>query len=323
MATKPKRIAVSPQLDAAKLEIVQLKSKLAAEKAKVNELSAALDKSRHKVKTETKKAPRVKLGGDYVEVVFGDLHGNKHDPLAWSALIQDIAAIDPHRIVLGGDIIDCGGFLAEHHTLGYVAETADSYEDDCRVANQLLDQLQNTARRAQEIHYIEGNHEHRVERWCLTQKLSHHKDIDFLRRIFCAQSVLSLEKRGIKFYEQGKCHMGLDVPGWIRLDKVYFTHRLSGARDAAEQALNKTASNVIFFDSHQACYKPLHKLGTGLISAFNPGCMCKRQPMYMHTNPSRWTHGYCVRFISRKTGNFCTIPVAIGEESFGNIIFNS
>jgi hypothetical protein len=264
-------------------------------------------------------AKRAKLKGDEVEVIFGDVHGNHHDPAAFSALLADLKIIKPHRVIIGGDFINCGGFLAEHHTLGYVAESQDSYEEDIVVANRLLSAIQEHSN-ASEILYIEGNHEWRVERWALTQRLSHHKDTELLRRTFCAQHVLNLEKRGIKYFPQGQTHPGCQVPGWIKLGKVYFTHKIAGGSDAAETALRKVGGNIVFFDTHRATFKPRHIPNIGTVGAWNPGCLCKRQPMYAHTNPTGWTHGYLVRHVSR-TGNFQIVNVSIADGvSFGSLM---
>ena len=94
---------------------------------------------------------------------------------------------------------------------------------------------------------------------------------------------------------------------------TFFVHKISNARDAAGQAMAKAAGNIVFFDTHRAAFKPMHLPGVGLISAWNPGCLCKRQPLYANTRPTEWTHGYLVRFISRKTGNFQMTNITINE----------
>ena len=308
-------VAQAAQAADHKSKLDQALADLDAERKAHAETVRALEKARTGTRPIVKAKPTSpKPGaGDIVEVIFSDVHGNKHDPAAFSAFLGDLRAIQPDRIVIGGDFIDCGGFLAEHHTLGYVAETEDSYEDDVRVANDLLDAVMHHSGGCSDIHYIEGNHEWRVERWALTQRLAHHKDIDLLRRTFCAEHVLKVAERGIKYYHQGKTHGECDVPGWIKLDKMYFVHKISNARDAADVAMAKAGGNICYFDTHRASFKPKNVPGLGLISAWNPGCLCKRQPLYAHTRPTEWTHGYLIRFISRKTGAFQMINVTIND----------
>lgn len=306
-------IVTASQVTAAQTETAQARAQLEAERRAHAETVRALEKARFtkppgKVKPVTSRAG----SGDVVEVIFSDVHGNKHDPAAMGALLGDLKTLSPDRIVIGGDFIDCGGFLAEHHTLGYVAETEDSYEDDVAVSNSLLDQILHAAS-PREVHYIEGNHEWRVERWAVTQRLAHHKDVDLLRRTFCPEHVLRLKDRGIRYYRQGQIHGDCDTPGWVRIDKAFFVHKISNARDAAGAAMAKAAANIVFFDTHRAAFKPMHLPGVGLISAWNPGCLCKRQPLYANTRPTEWTHGYLVRFISKKTGNFQMCNITINE----------
>jgi len=97
-----------------------------------------------------------------VRVIIPDTHGAKADKAALASLLSDIKAINPQEVILMGDHVDCGGHLALHHVMGYVAETAYSYEDDIAAANSFLDSLRLAAPSAK-IEYLEGNHE------CLTQ----------------------------------------------------------------------------------------------------------------------------------------------------------
>ena len=311
------------KVTAAQLEVAAAKAQLEAERRAHQETVKALERSRF-TRPPKKITPAISKAesGDIVEVIFSDVHGNKHDPAAMAALLGDLKTLRPDRIIIGGDFVDCGGFLAEHHTLGYVAETEDSYEDDVAVSNSLLDQIL-AAASPKEVHYIEGNHEWRVERWALTQRLAHHKDTDLLRRTFCPEHVLRLKDRGIHYYRQGQMH-GCDTPGWVKLDKMYFVHKISNARDAAEVAMAKAGGNICYFDTHRASFKPKYIPGMGLISAWNPGCLCKRQPLYANTRPTEWTHGYLVRFISRKTGNFQMTNITINEgTSYASFLLKS
>ena len=301
----------------------ELKHQLDAERKAHAQTVAALEKSRD-VRPKLLAAPKAHTtqasSGDIVEVIFSDVHGNQHDPAAFGALLSDLKMLKPDRIIIGGDFINCGGFLAEHHTLGYVAETEDSYEEDSAVANVLLDSVIEQSG-CSDIHYIEGNHEWRVERWALTQRLAHHKDIELLRRAFCAEHVLKLADRGIRYYRQGVTHGDCQVPGWVRVDRAFFVHKISNAANAADVALTKAGGNIVFFDTHRADFKSKNVPGVGLISAWNPGCLCKRQPHYANTNPTGWTHGYLVRFISKATGNFQMVNVSIDEgESYASML---
>jgi hypothetical protein len=312
---------------AVKLEkkVKTLQSQLTAEKKAHGKTILQLEDARGakkplKIKA---KAPRARRKKDIVEIISGDWHGAKVDPKAFGAFLQDVKAINPDRAVLGGDILDCGGYLAAHHTMGYIAETQDSYEDDVITANSLLDQFQEVTGGC-ETHYIEGNHEARVEKNILTQLVrANAKDLERRRRQDAAEFVLRVKERGFKFYSYSGIHEPGLTRGWMSLDNLLFTHKISNAKNAVRAAVEKTAANVMFFDTHRPGYTPVRKAGTGLIAGWNTGCLCKLQPLYAHTNYMEWSHGYCVRFIA-PSGAFQVINVAIDEgRSFGDIIFNS
>ena len=161
---------------------------------------------------------------DRVRLIFGDMHGSQMEPQVVASIVEDIRRLQPDEIVLLGDMVNCGGFLAQHHTLGYVAEISEaSYEADIAATNDVLDAIIKAAPRAV-IHYLEGNHEERVERWCVTQTLSHSRDAEFLRRQFAPEFLLRLAERGVQYYRRSVHYHGLPVPGTIKLDKCFFWH---------------------------------------------------------------------------------------------------
>lgn len=260
-----------------------------------------------------KPARKRHLGGELVRVIVPDSHGSAIDASAAGAFLADLRGLDPDEIVLGGDHVDCGGFLAQHHTLGYVAQTDYSYDEDIASANQFLDQIQKAAPRAR-IHYIEGNHERRVETWCVTESLRNTKDAEMLRQILAPEFKLHLAERGIHYYRQSQHYHGISIPGAIRLGKCYFWHSVSTAKQAAAVNLRQFAANVVYFHTHRQDHATGAPVGKGEIGAWNVGCLCKQQPLWQHTRPTDWTTGYGVQLVAR-SGNFLhvTIPIVHGQ----------
>ena len=84
------------------------------------------------------------------------------------------------------------------------------------------------------------------------------------------------------------------------------------SKNAASSAVGRTAGNVVFAHTHQSDESTLVLPGVGLVKAWNPGCMCQRQPLWRHSNPTNWSHGYAVQFVA-KSGDFMHINVAIWE----------
>ena len=255
---------------------------------------------------------KIQAGGDFIRIAVGDIHGCMMDREAVDAFLGDLKQWNPDEIVLGGDLIECGGFLAAHHTLGYVAQTEYSFQEDVAVGNWFLDEVQKAAPKAV-IHYLEGNHEDRLERWVVDQTIRNARDSEFLRVLMGPEAMLKLKERGISYYRRGEAStIGLP-PGWLKLGKLFFTHELSSGKNAAAAAVGRTAGNVVFFHTHQEDSSTLMLPGVGLVKAWNPGCLCQRQPLWRHSNPTNWSHGYAIQFVSKKSGEFLHINVPIYE----------
>lgn len=262
---------------------------------------------------------RKRAAGDIVRVIIPDTHGAKADRPAIAAMLSDIKALNPQEIILLGDHVDCGGHLAQHHVMGYVAETSYSYEDDIAAANAFLDSLRAAAPSAK-IEYIEGNHERRVETWCITQTLRHSKDAEGLRKLYAPEFRLFLEQRGIRYYRESEYYDGLTIPGVIKRGKCYFFHGISTAKNATAKTVEQLAGNCVFGHTHRGESTVVRKLGSGVIGSWNPGCLCELQPLWQHTNPTTWTHGYGIQLAHDNDFLHLNIPIIDGKSLFGALV---
>lgn len=276
---------------------------------RVGQLSAALDRANRPRKTVAVAPAILKRGKEFVRVIIPDSHGSAIHPQAAGTFLSDLKTLAPREIVMLGDHVDCGGFLAQHHTLGYVAQTNYCYEDDIASANNFLDGIQKAAPAAP-IHYIEGNHERRVETWCVTQTLRHAKDCEMLRRAFAPEFLLHLKARGIRYYRQAEHYQGIIVPGAIKLGSCFFWHGVSAAKQAASVNITQFAGNVVYGHTHRAQSETRRPVARGDIGAWNPGCLCRQQPLWQHTRPTDWTLGYGVQIVDSR-GDFLHINVGI------------
>jgi len=113
---------------------------------------------------------------DEVWVVMPDSHGSHADPAAMPAFLGDLPSLKPKRLIALGDQIDCGGFLAQHHTMGYLAQLDESaYADDLEAWRVQLDTITEAAG-GPLITLLEGNHEQRLEKWAVQQTIGNRKD---------------------------------------------------------------------------------------------------------------------------------------------------
>lgn len=303
-------------------EVAKNKAKAAKEKPAVDRRIAELERLVERQAAELERArnttfslptgkPRKETRGAFCRVIVPDSHGSHIEPAACESFLSDLERIDPAEIVMLGDHIDCGGFLAQHHTMGYVAETEYTFANDVSAANQFLDAIQLRSPKAH-IHVLEGNHERRIERWIVTQTLRSEKDAEFLRGMLSAPVVLNAEKRGLRWYEQGKFHQNLPLPATIKLGKCYFAHGEYAGLNSARKHLVRYGDNVVFGHTHQIDHSIARTVSAGVVGAWSIGCLCKLQPYWSHTNLTNWSHAYGLQIV-QPCGMFLHITVPIIE----------
>ena len=91
---------------------------------------------------------------------------------------------------------------------------------------------------------------------------------------------------------------------------MFFTHSLTYSKNAARDAIMKTAGNVTYFCTHREDAATVVFPGIGIVKAFNPGCLCSMQPVWKMSDPTTWSQGYQVEFIT-KSENFQCVHIPI------------
>jgi predicted phosphodiesterase len=244
-------------------------------------------------------------------VIIPDSHGAHIDPDARNAFLKDLKRLNPEQIVMMGDHLDCGGTFNTHQR-NYTHEICESYDDDVDATNSFLDAIRARAKNAR-IHYIEGNHEAHVERWA--SRLFHNKkDADKLLENFGPIPVLKLKQREIRYYKRSEHYMGLSIPGAIKLGKCYFVHGVSHSKHAASTHLARFGANVVFGHVHRSQSVIERTVTSDGFGAWCPGTLAKLQPLYAHTAPTSWSHGYGVQFCNLATGTFIHFNVPIFKD---------
>jgi predicted phosphodiesterase len=245
----------------------------------------------------------------FIRLFVPDTHGNHCDPLAVAAFLADLKLLNPREIFLMGDHLDCGGFLAEHHTLGFVADTDSTFEDDVSQCNQLLDSITTSCPKAA-IKYLEGNHEERLERWCVTKSLRSKQDSEFLRRLVGPEAVLSLQKRNIPYIRKAKTYEGCRVQGTYKAGNCYVTHGTRHGKNAANQMLNRFGTNVVFGHVHKLMQAMDRNVKHGEVGAWCVGHLGRQQPLWRHGDPTDWTQGYGFQIV-QPNGEFLMVLIPI------------
>lgn len=281
--------------------------------AHIAQLQEQLDLARKpRVTYKPSRAPKKR--GNYKRVIIPDTHGCKADKKALGAFLADLEKIeDVREVVMLGDHLDCDGFLTTH-VAQYIPREHYTFEEDISATNELLDSLQRLMPKAT-IHYLEGNHEWRVERWIMKQQQLDSKDAEFLYRRLGPASVLSLEKRGIHFYRQGDAHMGIPVRGAIKLGRCYFMHgTATSSKVASHKNLYKYAECLVHGHNHQQQSASGHFMEGSAKGVWCPGCLCELNPIWSHTDTCSWTHGYGLQCVNPDgTFHHLNIPIIEGR----------
>ncbi len=246
---------------------------------------------------------------NFVRVIVPDSHGEHIDLPARDAFLADLKQLDPHELVFLGDHVDCGGTFSTHQR-SYTNEMTESYTDDVNACNRFFDMAQRRAPRAEgSTHLLEGNHEAHVERWATRNFLNQKDAVGFLEA-WGPAAALRLKERGIKYYKRSTQYMGLAIPGAIKLGKCFFVHGIAASKHATYTHLVRFGANVVHGHTHRAQSCNERTVTSAGFGSWCPGTLAKLQPLYAHTSPTSWTHGYGVQFVA-KSGQFIHVNVPI------------
>lgn len=246
----------------------------------------------------------------FVRIVFGDIHGSYLDAQAVSAFLEDVRLLKPAELICVGDLLDCAGFLAEHHTIGVVPQLDYTYEHDSGAANDFLDSLAKASGNAP-CTVLEGNHEARIQRWIAKATIRNVADARMLERMYGAAAVLKLEDRNIRWIRRHEIYDDLSIHGTIRLRPGAVAQHGEAycGVNATRQLLQALGKNVFHGHTHRLCAIYGENLASDLVGV-NTGCLCQKRPLYGLTKTTGWMHGYAVQFVQPGQG-FLAIPVPI------------
>lgn len=248
---------------------------------------------------------------EFDRVIIPDFHGNHIDKKAALACIADVRRIRPREGIFLGDGLDCGGTFSTHQR-SYTHEMCESFEDDKEAANWFLDALID-ASPGTSWDYVEGNHEAHIERWASRMHQSHKDAVAYLERMG-PEAALQLRHRNIPYYKRSEFYDGLSVPGTIRRGKCLFTHGFLHSKNATHAHLERMGMCVVHGHTHRAQSAIERTASSDGIGGFCPGTLAKLQPLYRHTAPTSWSHGYGYQHVL-PSGRFLhiNVPIVKGE----------
>lgn len=241
--------------------------------------------------------------GNHLVVVLPDTHFPYHDPQALEVALQTIEVLKPQKVVLLGDFIDASSFSAHPSKSLVEAKVKDFEKTELDPANEALDRIQANTN---ETHYIEGNHEARVERSAAQmggQLLSVYSMIS-------PQVNLSKGRENFNWISYNS-----SLPHYrIARDLIAF-HGMSVSKHA--QAVNLTklrsCSGISGHTHRQQMDTGRDPWSERALKTWSPGCLSVFQPFYMHHNPSDWLHGIDLIYVKDDLSEWTNFTLTISK----------
>ena len=211
------------------------------------------------------------------EVVLGDLHAPDHNPWAWELACKLVEVVAPAHIVLLGDLCSFDPVSRFRQPAEVLAR---GLQADVDVLHRCLADLRSAAPTAR-IAFTPGNHEQRLEAWLLD-----HPGLQGLRAL-ALPAVLELGRFNIEY-----CEREVSILRTLVAKHGSHVRKASGASALAELQDEFFQVSVIHGHTHRlgAVYATTR---TGLVAAFENGCLCRFDLPYLRTAPN-WQLGCSV-----------------------------
>ncbi len=223
-----------------------------------------------------------------------DTHVPYQDKRAFDLMCKVAKTLKIDTAVILGDFMDCYSVSSHRKSPGRQL----NLEDEILATHEVLDQLD--ALGFKEKHYIEGNHEWRLERYLADRAPD-------LFGLVSIPKLLNLEERGWKWQPYNQL---------LRLGKLYLTHDTgrSGVKAHDAARLDLGGKNVVIGHTHRMAYSVVRDLrGHTHVSAMFGWLGDSKRVDYMHSAKAKreWPLGFGLGYWEPKTGVVHIQPVPI------------
>ncbi len=229
-------------------------------------------------------------------IILPDIHFPEHSPQALAVAKAVIDKLKPRTVVQLGDMIDAGAFSA-HAALSFDEKLDTYYNSEIKPAQDLISFC---LERSNKFVYLQGNHESRVERWCLKAGFSGRAAFDTLDpKHLLTQGIPDKEIEVIPYV-----NVTSPISTYNVCHDLYAVHGWSFAVNAAKVHLDKAKSaSIVFGHCHRAMSTLTRDPFSGkILKAWSPGCLSKLQPLYFTGgSPSDWVHGMSLVYSGTKS----------------------
>lgn len=239
--------------------------------------------------------------------VLSDAHVPFQDEYAIDLVMKVLEYFKPKRVVLNGDWIDFWQISRFEKDMSEVR----TLQDDIYRTHELFVELKQCAPNS-EWYFMEGNHEHRLQRYLKTHpEIKSLKVLDIIKLL----KIEELFDRFIKYRpERWTYTIPVDEELWLVKNELIvlhgnYTSTIPGA--CGRKYLNKYGISGISGHNHTMSSQ-MKRLKRGNIVWHEGGCLCKLNPDYMH-DPD-WHQGFVVvtTYKGRESFHIDNVPILPG-----------
>ncbi len=232
-------------------------------------------------------------------IFLSDMHIPFENEGALGVVKNFIKTFKPKKIFLLGDLCD----FYSVSSFDKDPERINKLQNDLDEGHALLAQIRKGSPKS-DIIYLEGNHEHRLQRY-----LWKHPEIASLKALM-VENLLELKKLNIKYKDQFssvKYHQFLIEHGEIVRQQSAYTTRAM---------LDKRSLSGISGHTHRMGSHYLTNM-SGNYAWFENGCLCKLDPEYVVGQPN-WMHGFSIGYFKKESNRFSVkqIPIIKGKACY-------
>lgn len=246
--------------------------------------------------------------GSRAVMVLPDAHFPNFCPKAMGAVLLAHEVLKPDEVVVLGDWLDCEAWSA-HPKKALTEDRAKSFhKHEIQPVNRALNIF---AEHSKKTAYLAGNHEDRVER-----RLCDMGSLGASIEELVSPKLLLSEGRGSRFeYISYNAEVEQPLPHYKIAEDFIAIHGWSFAKQAATKHLEiAKCYSLVHGHTHRRQLATTREPITGRVfQASSPGCLSRLQPLYLQHNPSEWSHGFDLIWVTNDRKSWTSYTVMIRD----------
>lgn len=266
------------------------------------------------VRAPAKAQREVAADGSHATMVLPDAHHPNEDKAAMRIVEVVAGLVKPRRIVILGDWLDAAGW--SRHPARSNAEVAiHNFATELEQTGAAIDRLK-AASGAEEIAYVEGNHEARVEAVCLQLGPIGAAVYDMVsprRLLMQGRPWLKWISYSPSIAERCTPRRGPGMGHYKITPDLWAVHGWSIATHAAAKHMDLARTvSIVHGHTHRQQSVSRRLLETDrVVKAWSPGCLSELQPTWRHALPTDWVTGFSLVYVRNDRRKWTDFTVTI------------